>query len=45
VSGTGTASSQAQFGALLDLGQTYHVDVRVSASDPSRVACGDLVAR
>lgn len=45
VSATGIASSQAQFGSLLDLGHTYHVDVRVSASDPSRVACGNLVAR
>jgi hypothetical protein len=45
VSATGTASSQAQFGALLDLGHSYHVSVRVSASDTSRVACGNLVAR
>jgi hypothetical protein len=30
---------------LLDLGTAYYVDVRVSAADTARVACGNLVAR
>jgi hypothetical protein len=45
VSDSGTAASDTHLGTRLSLGSTYHVEVRVSAADPSRVACGDLVAR
>lgn len=45
VSAGDTASVETILGARLVGGGAYHVAVRVSASDTSRVACGDLVAR
>ena len=42
---TGAASAETQLGPRLARDGEYHVEVRVSASDRSRVACGDLVAR
>jgi hypothetical protein len=45
VSEAGRAEANARFGLTLSLEDAYHVEVRLSASDRSRVACGDLVAR
>lgn len=45
VDGAGDASAEVALGPRLALGNSYHVEVRVSAADSSRVACGDLVAR
>jgi hypothetical protein len=45
VDNAGAASAEVFFGPRLTIGNAYHVEVRVSAADPSRVACGDLVAR
>jgi hypothetical protein len=45
VSAAGSDSVETRLGASLTLGHTYHVAVRLSAADTSRVACGDLVAR
>lgn len=41
----GSAETETHLGTRLSLGQTYHIGVRVSAADDSRIACGDLVAR
>jgi hypothetical protein len=41
----GSASADTQLGPTLSLGSAYHVEVRVSAADATRVACGDLVPR
>ncbi|UCF41142.1 MAG: hypothetical protein JSW43_02065 [Gemmatimonadota bacterium] len=41
----GSASADTQLGLTLTLPSTYHVEVRVSATDASRVACGDLLPR
>lgn len=38
----GEATQNARLGPRLSLEQSYHVQVRVSTTDPSRVACGDL---
>ena len=45
VSDSGTAAVETHLGARLAAGGAYHVEVRLSASDASPVACGDLVAR
>lgn len=45
VDGTGDASGQAQFGSFLNVGSQYHIVVRLSASDTSRVACGNMTAQ
>jgi len=45
VSDSGTAAVETHLGARLTAGGAYHVEVRLSASDASPVACGDLVAR
>lgn len=42
---TGSASAEALLAPTFSLESAYHVEVRVSSSDRSRVACGDLVAR
>lgn len=42
---SGSAEGDAHLGSQLSPGQSYYVDVQVSAADDSRVACGDLVAR
>jgi hypothetical protein len=42
---SGSAEADAHLGSRLALEQSYHIDVRVSAADDSRVACGDLIAR
>ena len=42
---TGSASVETHLGPRLSLGSAYHIEVRLSASDGSRVACGDLVGR
>jgi len=42
---TGSDSVETHLGFNLTPGGLYHVAVRVSASDTSRIACGDLVAR
>jgi hypothetical protein len=39
---TGSASVNTQLAVQLSLESAYHVEVRVSASDATRVACGDL---
>ncbi len=39
----GTAETETHLGLQLSVTGSYHVDVRVSAAEPSRVACGDLV--
>lgn len=43
VDGAGSASAEAVLGARLSSGAAYHVEVRLSATDSSRVACGDLL--
>jgi hypothetical protein len=45
VSAGGNASAATRFGSTLSTANAYHVEVRVSASDRSRVACGDLMPR
>jgi hypothetical protein len=45
VSTAGSASVETRIGTRLSLQRTYLVDVRVSVSDTTRVACGGLVAR
>jgi len=39
---SGTAETEALFGARLDATRNYSAEVTVSAADSSRVACGDL---
>jgi hypothetical protein len=39
---SGHAEADTHLGPRLDFGGTYLVEVRVSAADPTRVACGDL---
>ncbi|MBE0591835.1 MAG: hypothetical protein IH616_05475 [Gemmatimonadales bacterium] len=41
----GGAERDTHLGSRLSLDQSYHIEVRVSAADAARVACGDLVAR
>jgi hypothetical protein len=41
----GTASGDTQIASTLVAGRAYHLAVRLSATDTTRVACGDLVAR
>jgi hypothetical protein len=36
------ASAEAHLGPRLTRDSTYHVEVRQSATDTSRIACGDL---
>jgi len=40
---TGSAETETHLGPRLAYDGSYHVEVRVSAADPTRVACGDLV--
>lgn len=42
---SGTAEAETQLGTRLYLDNAYHVEVRLSASDRSRIACGDLAGR
>jgi hypothetical protein len=42
---SGTAEAETQLGSHLSLGGSYHVEVRESLTNPTRVGCGDLVAR
>lgn len=42
---TGSGEAETHLGSRLSLDQSYHVEVRLSAADDSRVACGDLAAR
>ena len=42
---SGGASVETHIGPRLSLDSAYHIEVRLSASDGSRVACGDLVGR
>ena len=41
----GGAEQDTHLGSRLSLDQSYHIEVRVSADDDSRIACGDLMAR
>jgi hypothetical protein len=41
----GSAETETHLGTRLSLDQAYHIEVRVSAADDSRIACGDLAAR
>jgi hypothetical protein len=45
VSDSGRASVETHLGAHLARSSAYHVQVQESATDSSRVACGNLVAR
>jgi hypothetical protein len=45
VSDSGTASAQTHVDVKLAANGVYHVAVRLSATDASRVACGDMVPR
>jgi hypothetical protein len=45
VDATGSASVETHLGPRLSLDQSYHIEVRVSAADDARVACGDLAGR
>ena len=45
VSLAGEADAETHLGPRLSYTGDYHVEVRVSAADPTRVACGDLVQR
>lgn len=45
VGDTGSGEAETHLGSRLSLDQSYHVELRVSAADDSRVACGDLTAR
>ena len=45
VDSVGGASVQTHLGASLAPGKQYHIAVRLSASDTTRVACGDLTER
>lgn len=45
VDSAGGASVQTHLGASLAPGKQYHIAVRLSASDTTRVACGDLMER
>jgi len=42
---TGSGEAETHLGSRLSLDESYHVEVRLSAADGSRVACGDLAAR
>lgn len=42
VGASGYAEAETQLGPRLEFTGTYHVEVRVSSADPTRVACGDL---
>lgn len=42
VSDSGTAQAQTHLGAQLADGGQYHLAVRVSVTDTTRIACGDL---
>lgn len=44
VDANGDASGDTHLSAKLVVGRDYHLAVRVSATDSSRVACGDLTA-
>lgn len=44
VDASGDASGDTHLGAKLVVGRDYHLAVRASATDSSRVACGDLTA-
>lgn len=39
---TGEATADAHFGTRLSIDNAYHIEVRVSATDATRVACADL---
>jgi hypothetical protein len=45
VSDSATASAETQLGPQLIRSGAYHVAVRVSAADTTRIACGDLAVR
>jgi hypothetical protein len=45
VSDSGTASVEIHLGARLAQSSAYRVEVRLSATNSARVACGDLLAR
>lgn len=45
VDSAGGASVQTHLGTSLAPGKRYHIAVRLSASDTTRVACGDLTER
>ncbi len=45
VGASGAASVETRLSPQLSVDSTYHVAVRVSATDTTRMACGDLVAR
>jgi hypothetical protein len=45
VSDTGGAESEAHLALRLSATGAYHVIIRVSLTDTSRVACGDLIVR
>jgi hypothetical protein len=42
---SGMAEAETRLGSRLLLGSDYHVEVRESLTDPTRVGCGALVAR
>lgn len=45
IGATGSGEAETHLGSRLSSDQSYHVEVRVSATDGSRVACGDLIPR
>lgn len=45
VSPTGSAQAETHLGPRMSLANAYHVEVRASATDATRVACADLTPR